>query len=117
MKSKKWGASMKSSYNFSDRVTNTSRRGPRNPHAKALLLMQPGDSFTIPKDDKLRMKIIVIARYYGVPIVTRTVSSEEIRVWCDDKSISAETEPIAISRNVPLPVSPAEISTAVARKL
>ena len=86
-----------------NRVSSSNRLGPRNRYAKALLSMQPGDSFTIRKDIRLRMRGVVSARYYGIPIATRTISSDEIRVWRVDNVERTETDPIVVRTNVPPP--------------
>ncbi|SRR6266496_6207032 len=78
------------------------QRPVRSAYAKALLSMQPGDSFSIPKDQKLRGNVLRTARYLRIPTTSRTVSQNEIRIWrVEDKPI--EPRPIAVKREVPLP--------------
>jgi hypothetical protein len=89
-------------------VSSLNPRGPRNRYAKALLSMQPGDSFTIRKEGNLRSNVTNIARYYRISITTRAESSDAIRVWRVDER--AEIEPIVVRGNVPLP---AKLTSAV----
>ena len=75
----------------------------RSAYRKVLLSMQPGDSFSIPKDRRLRSNILRIARYLRIPTTSRSTSDNEIRIWrVGDKPI--EPRPIAVNKGVPLPV-------------
>ncbi|HSS96114.1 MAG TPA: hypothetical protein VLK33_03755 [Terriglobales bacterium] len=85
------------------------RRGTNNPYAAALLSLQPGNSFTIRKDNKLRSNVRRMARYYSIPIITKTASCDEIRVWRKDPTKYVERQQIKFSKNVPPPSKPTDV--------
>jgi len=91
---------------------NSPQRPLRSGYAKALLSMQPGDSFTIPNDERLRGRVRTAAHYWRIPITGRIVSPNEIRIWrVEDKPI--DPRPIAVNSEVPPPAkltSAAEIA-------